>query len=249
MFRIIILIILLFAVQTSAIDLHKFSIRGSGSVFWNEGWGEKFFFQTFTQQEWEDILNGIIPDFNHTLRHTLYINPEIWWSTPISDKFSFSLTMKYEHLKFELRDSIHFSWIRWLKGLEADLNFFSIGARLGWIGSVQPYIGSSIGYCHGDLKTRHLLDPPDSLKYSVWLDGDGGGIFYDFLGGIIVPLNDKFDFFAEVGYRYTPGWCEFEPDNIYGDTESQVDWLYDNDRRLSRMMGWIISLGLQIGFS
>ncbi len=240
-----ILLILVLSIPASALDL-QLLIRGSGDVFWNEGWEDKFFFKTFTQEEWEDIQNGIIPDFNRTLRHEMILNPEIWLSSPISERFAFSLSLKYQHLKIELEDSIHFSWIRWQKGLRANLNFYSIGLRLELDGYVQPYIGGNIGYCHGSLKTSHILDPPDSTEYSVGINGNGGGIFYDLLGGINIHLEGIFSLFIEAGYRFTPDWNEFGIDDVHGDTDESIEWIYDNDRRLDRFRGWIISFGVQI---
>jgi hypothetical protein len=243
-----ILIILFLIVQVSGQEFPKFLIRGSGEMFWNEGWGDKFYFMTFTQEEWDDIVNGKIPDFTRTLRHDMVFNPEVWYSVPILQNFGISIAIKYEHLNLELQDSIRFSWIHWEKALSADLNFYSVGIRLSHTSLMHPYIGANIGYCHGDLNTSHFIDPPDSNSYSILIEGDGGGIFYDFIGGIILPapFYERFGMFIEGGFRSTPGWSEFEQDNAYGDVD-RLDWLIDNDRRLGRMQGWTISAGLQIG--
>lgn len=226
-------------------DKDNLSIRLGGQTFWNEGWKMKFYYHTFSYQ---DYLDGDL-DFNRTLRHTTYINPEIWYEFYEVKKVSFDLVAKYEHLEFTLNDSINFSFLREHKNLEADLNFFSLGMRAKLNTQPSIYLGINSGYCHGDLRTiQHIdrqLNYVEGNKTTVWLDGDGGGLFYDLLGGIVAEIKSGFGIFVEGGIRFTPGWEEFSVDQVYGDDEQYgYSMVTENERRLDRMLGFLLSIGM-----
>lgn len=227
-------------------DKDKLSIRLGGQTFWNEGWKMKFYYHTFSDQ---DIINGNL-DFNRTLRHTTYINPEIWYEFYEVRKVSFDLVAKYEHLEFTLNDSINFSFLREHKSLDANLNMFSLGIRAKINTQPSFYLGFNSGYCFGDLRTiQHIdrrLNHVEGNKTTVWLDGDGGGLFYELLGGVVTKVKSGFGIFIEGGLRFTPGWEEFSVDQVYGDDEQYgYSMVTENERRLDRMLGFLLSLGLQ----
>ena len=242
---IIILIILHFAIfiGLAAEDLHRFSVRGSIASFWNEGWGDKFFFKTFSWSDWQKGL-----DFNRTLRHTLYANPEIWYNIMLSDRFALSVCARYEYMEMRLADYVEFSWMIHDKQLKGSLNFFSIGGRLQLMRYFNPYLGFSMGYCYGNLTTNHVYEAPDVFISKVYVDGDGGGLFYDIVMGLNIPMVHKMSIFFEGDIRFTPGWKRFSSDKvIIEDLDDRVDWLLTEDRKLDPFLGWIIRLGVQIG--
>jgi hypothetical protein len=209
------IILIVIVVPLSAVEFQKLSIRGSVSKFWNEGWEDKFFIPAFSESEYQ---HGI-PDFNRTLDHMFYVNPEIWYTLPISDRFALAICGKYESLHFDLYDDVYFSWLEWDKNLIANLNFYSIGTRLIWmIDLLHPYLGGSIGYCHGSLFTSHVYEVPEVFKNSVKVDGDGGGLFYDLTLGANIPFYSGMSVFLEGGIRFSPGWKRFDSDEVKGET-------------------------------
>ena len=244
--RILVCVIILFfaAVNLAAEDLPKFSFRGSLGSFWNEGWGDKFYFKTFST-----FTPGMTLDFNRTLRHTMYA-PEIWYNIPLSRKIALSLCARYEGMKIDLEDAIYFSFEVHKKTLNADLNFYSLGWRLQWIqhNIIRPYLGLNMGYCHGDLETYHDFEAPYVFETTARVNGDGGGIFYDIIAGINVPVLPRITLFGEGDIRFTPGWKRFDNDSVEttGDID-QAEWLLTEDRRLDPLIGWILRLGIQIG--
>jgi hypothetical protein len=126
---------------------------------------------------------------------------------------------------------------------------FSLGIRAKINTQPSFYLGFNSGYCFGDLRTiQHIdrrLNHVEGNKTTVWLDGDGGGLFYDLLGGIVAEIKSEFGIFVEGGIRFTPGWEEFSVDQVYGDDEQYgYSMVTENERRLDRMLGFLLSIGM-----
>lgn len=238
-----------------AADLPRITARGSATVWRNSGWGEKFFFHTLTSEQ----LRGGPIDLSKTLRHTSIFNVEMWW-TPlnVSDDFSLSAVAKYRRLSFTLGDSINFSFERSMKGLDADLNFLSAGFRLShplWL--LNVYGGADAGYCFGSLFTDQYMESPSNFIYHIQVDGNGGGVFSEFVVGIsTIPVPCGFfiepGFFFEVGLRTTTEWDPFNVDEVRVIRDAGPvtpilrDTLMKDDRQLSVLQGVFLSLGLEI---
>jgi hypothetical protein len=233
-------------VSLVAEDLPKLSFRGSLGSFWNEGWGEKFYFKTISQIN--PGLDTITVNFNRTLRHDL-LAPEIWYNIMLSNEFVFSLCARYENLKIDIEDDLPCSWMIYDKSLSADLNFYGIGGRLQWLKHIhtKPYIGISIGYCHGNLKTYQDIEFPDGSQTTVNVSGDGGGLFYDLVAGANIPVLFRSSLFVECDIRFTPGWKRFGTDSVDSiGLDERSEWLLTEDRKLDRFVGWILRVGIQI---
>lgn len=255
--KVIVAVVLLFGVvgQLVAANRPELSVRESVTVWWNSGWGDKFYFHTLTLEE---ALRGGPIDLQKTLRHTTTLNAEFWW-TPmnLAGNWPLSFVGKYRHLNYSLGDTIDFSFEHAEKGLEADLNLVSAGIRLGhpvWI--LNVYCGMDIGYCFGNLVTDQLLESPSDFVYHVQVDGNGGGIFNEFVVGASTgPLFGSFiesDLFFELGFRTTPVWNPFNAEKVLvkeveGEAgESIQEWLKHEDRQISKLEGFLVSVGLEI---
>ncbi|MFH2056477.1 MAG: hypothetical protein ABIJ61_11000 [bacterium] len=254
--KLTILLLLLFGAmgQFSAADLPRISLRESVTVWWNSGWGDKFYFHTLSLEEY---LRGGPLDFDKTLRHTTGLNAELW-CTPanLSSDWPLSFVGKYRHLSFNLADTINFSFEHSVKSLEADLNFLSAGVRLGhklWI--VDVYGGFDVGHCFGSLTTDQFLESPQVFSYHVQVDGDGGGPFFEFLlGGRTEPLWTTLvetPLFAEIGFRTTTSWDSFDADEItVNEDQGYVvpaikDGLIEEDRQIAKLEGVFVSVGIE----
>jgi hypothetical protein len=251
---ILIAVILGIAGNLTAADLPVLAIRESATVWWNHGWGDKFFFHTLTL---DDLQSGNPLDFNRTLRHTTWLNFELWYTPAKSDDLSLSLVGKYRHLGFSLRDTIDFSFESARKRLKTNLHFFSIGVRLSHpVWYFRAYGGLDIGYCRGDLLTDQYLKSPGVFTYHIESSGTGGGLFNEFVvGASTSPIWSGFikpGFFLEVGLRITPEWESFDVDEVMvkedqGDVSEGIkDLLKYKDRQISKLEGFFVSFGLEI---
>ena len=247
-------VILGIAGNLTAVDLPVLSIKESVTVWWNHGWGDKFFFQTLTLEE---LQSGGPFDFNRTLCHTTWLNLELWYTPAKSDDLSLSLVGKYRHLGFSLSDTISFSFENSRKRLKASLRFLSLGVRLShpvWF--LRVYGGLDVGYCFGDLITDQYLKSPRVFTYQIESRGNGGGLFNEFVvGASTSPIWDGFikpGFFFEVGLRITPEWESFDVDEVTikkdeGDVSQGIkDLLKYKDRQISELEGFFVSFGLEI---
>lgn len=241
--------------QAAAADFPKLSVRESVTVWWNTGWGDKFYFHTLNMDEY--LREGSI-DLNRTLRHTTGLNTEVWW-TPVnvSRGWPISFVGKYRYLSFSIEDSISFSFEHSVKALEADLNFLSAGIRLSHtLPLLNVYSGLDAGYCFGSLVTDQLLESPGDFTYQVRVHGNGGGFFNEVvIGASTLPVlsGPELRLFLEAGLRTAPEWNAFGADNVVVETETGTVppnikvWLKNEDRDISRLEGWFISFGVQLG--
>lgn len=230
----------------------RFILRGSGSVFWNRGWEDRFFFG-----KW-DSLNGP-DDYMRTLRNTTLGNPEVWCRLVSSEDASVYVTLNYQHMSLSLRDTM--SYEEWVSGedqmplvqhykvLEAQLDFFSVGGRLRFPSlPFKPYLGENVGYCHGMLTTVNLRERLDNhyLNRYILVDGSGGGFFFDAVAGAQQKVWRNFDVFIEGGYRFTTEWHVFEPESIWTTLPPNRvgSWAWE-DRHL-KFLGPYLTLGVQV---
>jgi hypothetical protein len=235
--------IVLVSSQLQAQDSNKrFLIRNSVNIFWNTGWGYRFFFGPPF-----DSLHSAA-DYERTLRHTTLGNPQLWWRAASSPKVAIYLTLSYQYLSMSLRDSLFYPQERYQKALEARLDFFSVGCRvqLKFL-PFEPYFGQNIGYCYGKLSTLNLREDleKNQLDYYVLVDGSGGGFFFDLLVGAQHQVRRDFGVFIESGFRFTPVWRAIEAESIYStrDPSRIGHWAWED--RYLKFQGPYVALGLQ----
>ncbi len=236
------------ATKSATSGEERFDLRVSGGIFWDYGWGDKFFFKT---GRLDDLFSSGMPDWNRTLRHATGPNLELRWRTPLSDNDDLFLSAKYQHLEFSLRDSLVgiISFLTYYKGLDAKLDFVSLGTgiQLEWK-PVAPYLGADIGYCIVNLTTRQIFDMNDEGVSNVLVDGIGGGPFFRWSLGASAPIYAKFGVFAEANYLLcTNNWDSIPAEDVQA-SFNNYDFLTTEDRQIGRIHGLQILFGAQVGF-
>jgi hypothetical protein len=251
------------AEQTRAVNPSQLSLRVSGSSFWNQGWGSKFFFH---YGNLEDLINdseGEMRSWNRTLQHYSGPNLEIRWAKPLSRTLAVTISGKYQHLGFRLGDSFigdsitGFDWIRWHKLLDAKLHFISVGAgiQVEWK-QIRPYANVDFGYCLVNLTTSQIEEGMFSPGVSAaMVCGRGGGLFFRWTAGTSVPVWKNIRLVAESSYLFCRVWDPIPAEEVRAtfddpdpDDAQQVSYnsLITGDRQISRIHGFGVSLGIEV---
>ncbi len=262
LFAVLMMLVALTAICTINVDHaqageeSQLTLRIYGTSLWNHGWGSKFFIHHGTMQDLITDPDGEIRSWSRTLHHYSGPNLEIKWAKPISRKFAVTVSGKYEHLGFRLGDSFvgdsleGFPWLRWHEGLDAKLDFLSIGAglQMDWK-CIQPYANAEIGYCLVDLSTSSILEIIDEDVSATMINGHGGGIFYRGTLGVTMPLWRNIGLFAESGYLICGDWKPIPAHEFRVTTDIHLNeplWLGIENRDISRIRGFEVSLGIVI---
>jgi len=241
----------------------ELSLRISGSSFWNQGWGSKFFFHYGTIDDLVNDPQGTLRSWNRTLQHYSAPNLEIRMAKWLSQEFAVTISAKYQYISFQLGDSfigdslIGFDWIRWHKQLAARLHFVSVGAgiQVEWK-QVRPYANMDFGYCPVGLTTNQIVEGMFSPGVSATtVCGWGGGPFSRWTAGVSLPGWRKMRVVAESSYLYCNSWDPIPADEvraIFDDPDpddgqpASYHSLITGGRQVSRICGWAIALGIEV---
>lgn len=216
-------------------------VHESGSVLWNFGWGEKFYFQHGSVQ---DLLNGTFGE-RHVLRNFVGPNPELWFVHALSRDWDMGVGIKYQQLQFSLQDSVSPSWIDWRKRLDADLKFYTVSLKGVYVGrTASMYAKADIGVCHGSVMTTHVVIIPGGDTSAVFVDGSQSGMVWGFGIGVSKQISSSISCFLEgnyLGARHWKPWPSSEVTGRVGNWSS----LATSDRDLG-FRAFQLSLGMQI---
>lgn len=217
----------------------RLSFRLGASTYWLID-GNDVYFRVFSSDQLGQTDLDLSP---RTVVDVTWPNIEILWRVPLlSEAVSLILDAKYQSVRFSISDTMDVIW-EWGKHTEADLDFFSAGARVQFSKiPLKPFIGLGVGYCTGSLTTVHNRD-----GHQLSVVGNGSGYFgITVLGGSLRAWKDL-RIFAEASTVTTSevGWIDFVDDEKVSGNVDELGHLVPFERHLY-IQGYQIVLGIEI---
>jgi hypothetical protein len=216
-------------------------VHESGSVLWNLGWGERFYFQHGSLQ---DLLNGTFGE-SHVLRNFVGPNPELWVVHTLSRHWDMGVGFKYQQLQFSLQDSVSPSWVDWRKRLDADLKFYTVSVKGAYAGKTTSlYAKADIGACHGSVMTWDVITASGIDTSAIRVDGSQSGMVWGGGIGVTERISSSISCFLEGCYLGALHWKPWPSSEVSG-RMGGMDGVGEEDRKLV-LQAFQLSFGVQI---